>query len=984
MPAIILCLLCLLLPEGVAGQKFFSQQFSTTDGLGSDEVRDVLCSRPGFPWIATDGGLYRFDGRRFTSYNRLLKSHYIRDLIRWQDSLILFSNDTGVHTLCDEPGVDRIVTLIPGGVEASDTSLLYPNVLYLDGSRRLWISQPDGRLACWQDERLRHYAFPINSTTRRSNSAFTIAESRSGHLFVGSPRGEIYRYDGRADSFQLLRPSYPAGQIHVMFSQGDTLWLGGDQLIQVNIQGGNWKEEKTYDTGGLVLSSFLSTDDPGRLLAGTKQQGLYQLTFKGERIELQQVFGSNDPHRIDVLPFREIHGLYRDAQNNIWLSTAQGLGLLQTRFFETVFGLANNNTLAVFPAKEEEVLVSYGEVYTLRSDGFEFSSQLLPLDEEFITGLTATSDRLWMSTTDGRLFPYHQGRKGREVDLTDRGGGIFFIYADHEDNIWICQAPDDNPIVGIACRSPDGRLREFGRAEGLDNRILVVSESPRGRLYAAGIGPKTYLYRYQPEDDTFLNLSLPLPFAYSEAFEVHDLAIDERGIVWLGTTDGLLRYDLERIQRVPLGLHTTAEIRSLTAMPDGSLWLATDTEGLLYYQEHTQSYSVLSEESGLPSIIAVYRSLRRSPSGRLWLGTAEGVVHSRDSVPRPLSTQAPVLLALTVNNQFRESKKAIELGQQSTLQLHWASPMFPGQLIRYRYRLKNEIDSSWVDLNTEDQLQLSRLPFGSYELEIQALQEGGYTWSDPLQLFLEVRPPWFRRWWAIALYTLLGVLLLYYLFQLNIGRLLRRIRLLEADLAVREQEIQQKEAQLQRQSLDLEERHEALEDRERQRPIASAGPEEQIIRLHELLSDISPHAQWTAVLPVLAKHLLDRPGMDAFEIAWPAMDHIHFRGFRRGEKEPYSRQQEFNQKSCLAVWVLTHKQGAILQHYSSEILDYLETEEGHGYQAVICLPFEVRGRQLLAFQLLSQQPDQFGPSEQLLLESLLKYLSLAIEDQFHE
>jgi len=65
---------------------------------------------------------------------------------------------------------------------------------------------------------------------------------------------------------------------------------------------------------------------------------------------------------------------------------------------------------------------------------------------------------------------------------------------------------------------------QYGAAAGLDNRILVIKESERGRLYAAGIGPETYLYRYEPAADAFINLSLPLPFAHSQGFEVHDLA----------------------------------------------------------------------------------------------------------------------------------------------------------------------------------------------------------------------------------------------------------------------------------------------------------------------------------------------------------------------------------------------------------------------------------------------------------------------------
>ena len=43
-----------------------------------------------------------------------------------------------------------------------------------------------------------------------------------------------------------------------------------------------------------------------------------------------------------------------------------------------------------------------------------------------------------------------------------------------------------------------------------------------------------------PEKDVFVNLSLPLDFNVSPNFEVHDLAVDDKGVIWLASTNGLL------------------------------------------------------------------------------------------------------------------------------------------------------------------------------------------------------------------------------------------------------------------------------------------------------------------------------------------------------------------------------------------------------------------------------------------------------------
>jgi len=129
-----------------------------------------------------------------------------------------------------------------------------------------------------------------------------------------------------------------------------------------------------------------------------------------------------------------------------------------------------------------------------------------------------------------------RGRGPRRIDLADRGGGIFYMLGDHRGDLWLCQAPTDTPLKDVTRVQPDGTTQFYDADDGVENRILVLREGPRNALYAADIGPTTYLFRYQPDRDRFINLSRPLPFKYSQNFEVHDLAIDKQGLVWMATT----------------------------------------------------------------------------------------------------------------------------------------------------------------------------------------------------------------------------------------------------------------------------------------------------------------------------------------------------------------------------------------------------------------------------------------------------------------
>jgi len=114
------------------------------------------------------------------------------------------------------------------------------------------------------------------------------------------------------------------------------------------------------------------------------------------------------------------------------------------------------------------------------------------------------------------------------------------MYPDSKGNLWFNQAPIDKPIIGVAQINNNGVIKYYDETKGFSSRVLALKESSRGEIYAVGIGERSYLYRFNTEEDRFVNLSPQLPFTAMLNFEAHDLTIDDRGIVWLAPTDVLL------------------------------------------------------------------------------------------------------------------------------------------------------------------------------------------------------------------------------------------------------------------------------------------------------------------------------------------------------------------------------------------------------------------------------------------------------------
>jgi diguanylate cyclase (GGDEF)-like protein len=814
----------------------------TKQGLPHDSVYGFAQDSRGFLWIATFGGLSRYDGYQLRNY---------------------------VH---DEAN--------PSSLPDNNIRMLLPAP-----NGGLWIATGNAGVITYDPASDTFHHLPNLPAQLQSSHVFCMADDGDGGLWFGSQLGLVH-YQAKSRSYELFGKAahkadangFTEGSVFsILQDREGNLWVGGDHGLLIRQAGATDFKEVTGLTGHGQLGAYppvwtIFEDNEDRLWIGTDKVGAGTLNRTTGHIEaVPELTGSGSP-----IGAATVRGIVEIRKDQFWIAT-YGSGLVTYN-------------------------VATGRVRRYLRD----LTSATPLSNDFLRSIYMDrSGIVWLGTDRGlsRVNPFadgllnihasplrKDGLQGNEVRSVTAQGNRIWVGFDQG---------------GFAVVEPDGRIRNVKAAAGVNpadqsrREVLAMMVADENTVYAGGAGLYEIDARrltYRPVPDPLLTKQVinallidgsdvwaatynglvrynrtthkaqlyahevGHPGSLSDNY-VRDLLKDSQGRLWITTRLGLDQFDpasgnfihIRHNALDPSSLPNN-NIQPIAEDQRGRLWIGTIGDGLTVLWNWTPDgkphFRSLTRSNGFPSGIVL--TVMRGKDGRIWCNTPDGLavvdpdtlkVHTytaadglRTSSQNLFSSATlydgtivfpgdeglvvvrPDLLRRRPQDQQLEATEISVPGDSlSPAALAWSSlkngivlpsshRAFQASFalldfsatdgVQYSYKLDG-FDKDWISSPTfRRTAAYTNLYAGRYRLLIRASGRFDGGLSAHMEIPVVALAAWYESTWFLLLKIIAGILVIFLVVRLRTAVIRRRQAELETEVAMRTAELAGKQEEL--------------------------------------------------------------------------------------------------------------------------------------------------------------------------------------------
>lgn len=776
-------------------EKLEYESLSLRHGLSQNDVMDICQDSIGFMWFATNNGLNKYDGNKFTVYRK---------------------NDRDPSSI------------------SSDAQ----DCLLEDSRGILWIGTHGGGLNRYNRETdtfTRYTYRKDNPASLSSNYIAAIAQDHKGKLWIGTLRG-LNRMDPETGKITRFVNPQDEKSKYLVYDHvtkmatapnGD-IWIGTSQGL-TRLRPDSMTFTHTVD----YYVTALDVDTEGRVWIGGVQNGLHCYDPESQSYTHYLAEAGNP----NSLPGNRIRVIHQDRGGLLRIGTAnKGVTVLDPEtgsfchlpefpsgayvieIFEDRAGLTwisvlHNGLYRLDPNKKIFSRYTTGSIFSIYED---------------------KGGTLWLGNGIGDLIKMNrQSGETRRISCGTASmpaGCLTKIMEDlsNPDTLWI-----GTQVKGLLKYSQKtGTFKSFLPHPGkyYKNHIIRVIHSRDGMLWVGG--RMAGFYRFDPATETYTRLHYESGATKTAGTsDVFALLEDHAGDIWLGTRNkGLYKYDRKsnrftnyRAQPDNSNSLNDNDIYDLHQDGKGKLWIATNGGGLNSFNPATGMFNHYTTRHGLADNNV--RNILEDDNGFLWLSTIRGISRFNPvteefknyglraglqalefnigaafknkagemffggvngiNVFHPAKIKENTHQPPIVFTRFKRFDKEESIDFNEDLKLSYKDNTFSFEFAaldyanpsknQYKYKVEG-LHSKWIYLGYQNHVTLTGLNPGNYVLRVIGSNNDGIWPQTGASIGFTIIPPFWRTWWFRSFYLLIIAALMFLAYRFRVNRLTARLQ----------------------------------------------------------------------------------------------------------------------------------------------------------------------------------------------------------------
>ncbi|MFC2152454.1 two-component regulator propeller domain-containing protein [Bacteroidota bacterium] len=762
-------------------------------GLPSNAINDIIQSKNGYIWIATYGGVVRFDGIKFTKYTSQNSNALLTEatkLIREdKNGTIWIGTQKGI-ALFDNYNLYR---------KASLKTLENSNIesIFVDKKNNVWIGTNANGLFKYETDTLIHFK---DFKRLSSSPIYAIYEDINGNIWIGTLKGELIIYkDGNFTPFNMNNST--EGIFSFYQDSKGAIWIGTSTGVYT-IE--NEKLQKHSKINIRFVESIIE-DINGQFWFASSSEGLYRYNNTLSKSEL---FSESNG-----LPNNRLTKIIFDHHGNLWGGTYRN-GIFQItdgKFicYSESEGMISKTNTAILEYSENEFwvanekgtidIIKDGKISKLRTEIPVPSSQIKDLFKD-------SKGNVWISTYAGILKLEKHNEKIFNINNGFPDNLIRKTFEDTDGNIWVA-----TNRTGIHKFKKDGSVLTLNSSNGLSTDYVMTIIQYKPDIIIAGtkkgfnlIKNDSVIKKYTVSDGLPDNL-------------IFNIYKDNEDVLWISTNSGISRFENNSFTNYSIenGLQTN-NVYDIIEDNLGCFWMPGPT-GIMKVSKNQLNeyaagkinevnYDFYDKSDGMKSSVCLgaTKSLKDS-KGMLWFLTAEGIaqINPEETTVNKELPNVYIEKAYAGDSIFDLNETINIHATQKRLNINYTAIdlIFP-QKILFKHMLE-PFENEWTDAEINRTTSYTNLDPGLYTFKVRSTNNHGIWNENSVSINIKVLPAWYQTFlFKIALFIFIfGGIILWY--RTRLMRIKKQRNLLEKEVEERTHEINQQKEEILAQSEEL-------------------------------------------------------------------------------------------------------------------------------------------------------------------------------------